>query len=117
MHMSIGGITLSTSLVTLFNAVVLGVLIAKKIKMDYKTLFVNLLKMSAAGILSLVICVFAAIFYDRFVVLPKYVFELVKIFGIGLICFPIYIKLNLLMKMEYAEELIGRLKGKFNAKK
>lgn len=117
MHMSIGGITLSTSLVTLFNALVLGVLIAKKIKMDYKTLFVNLLKMSAAGILSLVICVFAAIFYDRFVVLPKYVFELVKIFGIGLICFPIYIKLNLLMKMEYAEELIGRLKGKFNARK
>ena len=33
MHMGIGGITLSTSLVTLFNACVLGVLISKKVKM------------------------------------------------------------------------------------
>ena len=44
MHMSIGGITLSTSFVTLFNAVVLGVLITKKMRMDYKTLFVTFSK-------------------------------------------------------------------------
>lgn len=47
--MGIGGITLSTSLVTLFNACVLGVLMKKKMEMDYKSLFVNLLKMVCAG--------------------------------------------------------------------
>ena len=49
MHMGIGGITLSTSLVTLFNACVLGALIYKKVRMDYKGLFTNLLKMCIAG--------------------------------------------------------------------
>lgn len=117
MHMSIGGITLSTSLVTLFNAIVLGVLITKKMKMDYKSLFINLLKMCAAGFVTLIICGFMSIGYDRFVELPKYVFELVKICLIGLVCLAVYVELNLLMKMDYAEELIGRLKGKFNAKK
>ena len=46
MHFGIGGITLSTSFVTLFNAVVLGIFITKKMKMDYKSLFLNLLKMT-----------------------------------------------------------------------
>ena len=46
MHMGIGGITLSTSLVTLFNATVLGILIGKKIKLNYRELFSNFLLFS-----------------------------------------------------------------------
>ena len=73
--------------------------------------------MCAAGFVTLIICGFMSIGYDRFVELPKYVFELVKISLIGLVCLAVYVELNLLMKMDYAEELICRLKGKFNAKK
>lgn len=115
--MSIGGITLSTSIVTLFNAVVLGVLITKKMKMDYKSLFINLFKMCIAGVVTLIVCGVMSITYDKFIELPKYVFELSKIVVIGIVCIAMYVELNLLMKMDYAEELIGRLKGKFNAKK
>ena len=111
--MSIGGITLSTSLVTLFNAVILGTLITKKLKMDYKTLFVNLLKMCVAGFVTLIICGALSIGYDKVVSLPKYVFELVKIFSIGAVCLAVYVELNLLMKMDYASELAQRLLSRF----
>ena len=121
LHMGIGGITLSTSLVTLFNAVVLGIFISRKIKMDYKSLFKNLWKMCAAGFVTLIVCGIVSLGYDRFVVLPKYVFELTKIGFVGIICLAIYVKLNLMFRMEYAEELVGRLKnkieGKLNVKK
>lgn len=109
LHMGIGGITLSTSLVTLFNAVVLGIFISRKIKMDYKTLFINLFKMCAAGFVTLIVCALIAYGYDRVVTLPKYVFELAKIGLIGIVCLAVYVELNLLMKMDYAHELAQRL--------
>lgn len=113
LHMGIGGITLSTSFVTLFNAVVLGLFISRKIKMDYKSLFINLLKMCAAGFVTLIICGLLSVGYDKFVELPKYVFELVKIGVVGIVCLAVYVELNLLMKMEYAEELFERLAARF----
>src|SRR5574344_240483 len=61
----IGGITLSTSLVTLFNGAVLGFLMSKKMKMDYKSLFKNLWKMCIAGALTFAICVAAYFALNR----------------------------------------------------
>ena len=112
MHMGIGGITLSTSLVTLFNACVLGILMKKKMKMDYKTLFVNLLKMLAAGIAAFVVCIICAYEFDNFVHLPAVMFCLMKIAVIFIICMLVYVPLNLLMKMDYASELALRIKNK-----
>ena len=110
--MGIGGITLSTSLVTLFNACVLGILINKKMKMDYKSLFKNLFKMLVAGGITFGICMAGAFLYDKHLELPKYVFELVKIGFIFVLCMVVYVSLNLLMKMDYASELAQRLRGK-----
>ena len=110
--MGIGGITLSTSLVTLFNACVLGILMKKKMKMDYKTLFVNLLKMLAAGIAAFVVCIICAYEFDNFVHLPAVMFCLMKIAVIFIICMLVYVPLNLLMKMDYASELALRIKNK-----
>lgn len=112
MHMGIGGITLSTSLVTLFNACILGILMKKKMKMDYKTLFVNLLKMLAAGIAAFVVCIICAYEFDNFVHLPAVMFCLMKIAVIFIICMLVYVPLNLLMKMDYASELALRIKNK-----
>lgn len=109
LNMGIGGITLSTSLVTLFNAVVLGVLIYKKVKMDYKNLFANLLKMCIAGGITLGICFGVAYGFDKFIELPKYVFELCKISTVAIICFAVYTLFNLLFRMEYAQELKNRI--------
>ena len=112
LHMGIGGITLSTSLVTLFNATVLGILISKKIKMDYGILFKNLLKMCVAGVITFVICFVSAVAFDKFIELPKYVFEIVKISFIGVLCLSIYVWLNIVFKMDYAQELFDRIKAK-----
>lgn len=110
--MGIGGITLSTSLVTLFNACVLGILISKKVKMNYKGLFTNLLKMCVAGVISLVICFAAAIGFDTYIHMSKSLFEIIKIASIGIICVVTYTGLNLMFKMEYAKELSNRLINK-----
>ena len=106
--MGIGGITLSTSLVTLFNACVLGALIYKKVRMDYKGLFTNLLKMCIAGGITLGICYVTALGFDQFIHLPKALFEMVKICSVGAVCLLIYTS----FKMEYAKELSDRLVSK-----
>lgn len=112
MHFGIGGITLSTSLVTLFNACVLGMFITKKMDMDYKSLFINLLKMVVAGVITGGICYLCAFEFDKFVHLAKVPFEIIKITFIAAVCMIIYIPLNLLFKMEYAGELFNRLSAK-----
>ena len=109
LNMGIGGITLSTSLVTLFNAVVLGYFITKKLKMDYKSLFKNLLKMCVAGAIAFGVCFATAIMFDKVVVMPKMLFELTKIISVGTICLIVYVGLNLLFKMDYAKELLERV--------
>lgn len=113
LHMGIGGITLSTSLVTLFNACILGILMQKKMKMDYKSLFVNSLKMLMAGCITFLVCYIGAYYFDKFVLLPAMIFELVKISVIFILCLLIYVPLNLLLKMDYAVELTDRIKNRF----
>ena len=112
LHYGIGGITLSTSFVTLFNACVLGCLITKKMDMDYKSLFKNLLKMIVSGIITVGVCYLCASEYDKFVHLSKIPFETIKITLIAIVCLGVYIPLNLLFKMEYAGELFNRLAAK-----
>ena len=109
LDMGIAGITLSTSFVTLFNAVFLGLFIHRKIRLDYKSLFKNFAKMLLAGCITFVICGFICLWFDK-LVLPKYVFETVKIVIVIAVCFGIYASLNLLFKMDYARELANRIR-------
>jgi len=109
LNMGIAGITLSTSFVTLFNALVLGLLIHRKIKLNYSKLFINLGKMLTAGLLTFGICYILCKYFDL-VILPKYIFEIVKISVVMLICFGLYTGLNILLKMDYAGELLRKLK-------
>ena len=107
--MGIAGITLSTSLVTLFNATMLGLFIHKIIKLDYKTLSKNFGKMLLAGILTFGAGWYLCQLFNN-ILLPKYVFELVKIVAVMLACGTIYTILNIIFKMDYAKELLARLK-------
>lgn len=113
--MGIGGITLSTSFVTLFNAVVLGYFIKSKIKLDYRELFKNLGKMLLAGGITFTICLVLCWGFS-FIYLPKDIFALLKIFFVGIICVTVYVWLNLKFKMKYAEELLLRLVNKIKIK-
>lgn len=108
LEMGIAGITLSTSFITLFNAILLGLFIHKKINLDYKTLFKNVYKMLLAGFITFICCYFLSNFYNSFD-LPKYIFEFTKIAIIILACGVIYTSLNLVLKMDYAKELMKKI--------
>ena len=108
LDMGIAGITMSTSFVTLFNAVFLGLFIYRKIKLDYKSLFYNLAKMLLAGGLTLVAGWFICVGFDK-IQLPKYIFEISKIVFVMVSVLGIYAVLNLVFKMEYAKELANRI--------
>ena len=108
LDMGIAGITMSTSFVTLFNAVFLGLFIHRKIKLDYKSLFYNLAKMLLAGGLTLVAGWFICVGFDK-IQLPKYIFEISKILFVMVSVLGIYAVLNLVFKMEYAKELASRI--------
>lgn len=108
-NMGIAGITLSTTFVTLFNAILLGLLISKKIQLAYKTLLINFVKMILSGILSFFICLSLSNSFNL-IELPIQVWELLKIFLVGAVCFITYILFNILLKMTYVKELLNRLK-------
>ena len=109
LDMGIAGITLSTTFVTLFNAVFLGLFIYKKIRLDYRTLFINFAKMLIAGVITFAVCWFIGFEFDK-IELPRYVFEISKIIIVMIACLGIYTVLNLILKMDYAEELLDRIK-------
>ena len=111
LDMGIAGITLSTSFVTLFNAIGLGIFIRKKIILDYWILFKNFLKMLMAGCLTFYLCFVFCNMFDK-LILPKYIFELAKILTITSASFIIYIIFSLAFKMDYAEELLNRFSKK-----
>jgi putative peptidoglycan lipid II flippase len=108
LNMGIAGITLSTSFVTLFNATMLGLFIHKIIKLDYKSLFVNFCKMVVAGVLTFILCRLICIGFES-VELPKYIFKFAKIIVVMFACGIIYTLLNIMLKMEYAKELLNRI--------
>ena len=101
----IGGITLSTSLVTLYNAVALGLLISKKVKMGYKDLFVNLLKMSFVGLLTLLICYISAAFVSNLSIILRLIL-------IGIEMAVVYLGLSCLFKVNYIGEIFSRILSK-----
>lgn len=109
LDMGIAGITLSTSLVTLFNATMLGLFIKKRIRLNYKSLFINLAKMILAGILTLIFGWFVCVGVDK-LQMPKYVFEGVKILVVMILTMGAYTAINIMLKMEYAKELLNRIK-------
>lgn len=112
----IGGITLSTSLVTLFNATILAILLKRKIRLRYRELFGNLFKMIAAGIITLIVCYITSLWFNANVHMTLKMFEVTKILSIGFLCFGLYVYLNLVFKMEYALELKDRFIGKIQKK-
>lgn len=73
--------------------------------------------MAIAGIISLVVCFGLAYGFDKFVHMPKALFEIIKIASVGIVCLVSYTGLNLIFKMEYANELAQRFMRKINAGK
>ncbi len=107
--LGIAAITLSTSLVTLINAILLGCILLKKINLEYKIYFINLFKMLAAVVLSFIINL---IIYNNWIVESSNWFMLaVKTLIILVLCMSVYTVFAVLFKVEYVGELLERIRN------
>ena len=107
--LGIAAITLSTSLVTLFNAALLGLILLKKINLDYKTYFVNLFKMILAAVLA---------FGLNFILYKNWhvnevswlmlAIKTLSIFALSMLTYTIFAAL---LKIEFVGELLERIKN------
>lgn len=107
--MGIAAITLSTSLVTLMNAFILGVILLKRINLDYKIYFKNLLKMLAAAILAFSANYVLYILWN--VAQDSWILLLIKTIVMFVLSMLTYVVLSALFKIEFVGELIERIKN------
>ena len=112
-QLGIGGITLSTSFVTLINGFWLGLLIKKKMHMDYGIYFKNLLKMAVISVAAYFVCLGAYNIWDKYFE-PTQLLLCIKIILITILCAVVYSIFAAIVKIPYVFELYGRVKGKLN---
>ena len=106
--LGIAAITLSTSLVTLFNAFLLGCIMLKKINLDYKYYFINLIKMILAAVLAFSI---NYILYSCWSINDNWFLLALKTFTVFGLSMITYIIFAAVFKIEYVGELIERIKN------
>ncbi len=114
MGMQIGGITLSTSLVTLYNAIGLGLLMGKKIKLNYKDLFLNLAKMIFIGGIVFIVSYLTSKIVG-FILgseMNRVLFEIFRILIVSMVLSVTYIVLSLAFKIGYVDEVKERILSK-----
>ncbi len=113
-HLGIAAITLSTSLVTLFNASLLGMILLKRINLDYKIYFKNLFKMLFAAICAFSINFVIYIFWS--VPEGNWILLAIKTLCMFILCMVTYVLFSVLFKIEYVGELIERIKNNIKRK-
>ena len=72
-------------------------------------MFLNFAKMFFAGFVTFIIGCFICIYYNK-LEMPRYFFEISKIIIVIISCSGIYAGLNIILGMDYAKDLISRLK-------
>lgn len=105
--LGIGGITLATTLVTLINGIWLGILVKKKIDMEYSVYFKNIFKTGIAALITYFVClliynsIFVLNYTNRFAVAAKAGIIL-------LLCGIIYTIISYVLKVEFIKEITER---------
>ena len=107
--LGIAAITLSTSLVTLINATLLGCLLLKKINLGYRAYFINLSKMLLAAIFAFSIN--WGIYTIWTINTDNWFLLLFKTLTIFVLSMTIYIAFAAALKIEFVGELIERIKN------
>ncbi|MCD7779501.1 MAG: murein biosynthesis integral membrane protein MurJ [Candidatus Gastranaerophilales bacterium] len=107
--LGIAAITLSTSFVTLFNAVLLGSILLKKINLGYKMYFINMIKMFLAAFLAFAV---NYLLYKYWIVNSEnWIILFIKTLIVFILFITTYFIFTSAMKIEYAGELAGRVKN------
>ena len=113
--LGIGGIMLSTTLVTIFNATLLALLFRKKrVSLNYKGFAKPLGKMLAATILSAIFCLGANQIFTILHPELTWVFLLIKLSVLFIIGGISYFIFTLLLKLSVAKQLAHKLLSRLN---
>ena len=104
--MGIAAITLSTSLVTLINATLLGIMLIRKINLNYSIYFKNLFKMLAAAVIDFSL---NYLLYNIWTV-DSWFLLLIRTVTVFALCMTTYIIFALIFRIEYVGELIERIR-------
>ena len=107
----INGIALSTTLVTLYNATTLGILLRKKIRIGYTRLLKNVYKILISGAAAFLAGYAASGIFDRFFEW-NFMAGVVKLVLIGLVMLAVYGVCAWFTKIEYLGDLIERIKNR-----
>lgn len=107
----INGIALSTTLVTLFNATTLGILLRKKIKIGYTRLLKNTAKILISGLFAFFAGEIISKIFANFVEW-NFITGVVKLGVISLGMLVVYGLLAFLTKIEYLYDLIEKIKNR-----
>ncbi len=108
----INGIAISTTLITAFNAVSLGLLLRKKISIGYRKLCFTVFKILAAAAIAFIIGDTLSIVWDKFI--PwNMINGILKLCVIMFTTGVIYIVSSFILKIEYLKDLKDRIKAKW----
>lgn len=112
----INGIALSTTLVTLFNAVTLGILLRKKIRIGYTNLLKTVGKILICGLIASSVGFVVQKLFEIFV--PwNFVTGIIKICTVSLSVLIVYVAFAWIFKIQYLKDLAERIKEKLEGKK
>lgn len=107
----INGIAISTTIITLINAVLLGFMVKRKLDFKYIPLFKSLFKILIASLIAGAFGYFVHIVFGKFV--PWNILTgLLKISLVGLVSFVVYVLSAFLLKIEYAHDFGTRIMEK-----
>lgn len=109
--LGINGIALSTTLVTLFNATTLGILLRKKIRIGYTRLLKNVGKIAISATLAFLAGFITSEIFDKFVEW-NFAAGVAKLTLIGLVMLLVYGLCAWFTKIEYLNDLIERIKNR-----
>lgn len=110
-HLGIGAITLSTTAVTVFNCLLLAVLIKKKTDLDYLRLRTPVLKMVIATV-AMVVVGLATKFILNQLLADSSMYLVIKLSIYAVICSIVYFTVAILLKLEIANDIIKKIKSK-----
>ncbi len=114
--LGINGIALSTSIITLINAVLLAFLIRKKISIGYRVFFKQVLKILLCALITFILGFFLNSFLSS-IFINSFILKIVKVSVVLAIMLITYVTIAHLLRIEYLEDLKEKIESKLRNRK
>jgi len=114
--MGINGIALSTTIITLINGTLLAILIRKRISIGYRAFLSQIFKILACALIAFFLGYFTNIFISN-ILTDTFMYKIIKVSVVFIISLISYVQIAKLLKVEYLEDVLEKIKNKLKRKK